>query len=278
MKKYISPASWFSLEYPNAWSEFEDAEDCFLFYNPERWSGNFRISAYRGGNNKYAADCIAYELKENKMAKRVKVGNYDCAYSVDGFQENGQEYQTHFWVTGTGELSVECSFTVAKGGDKAVAEAIIASLRIRQTNDKPWKEVIPVRVLEINEIDEAYDWAVSTIKKQLTKDFTSSAQDVASIQKVIDSGKFGPTQRNAWEAFGVAFGSILVNEMDGMDWVTVIDGRKEVAALRFEDSNIMVYPMDVVWTLVKDGQTVDLKKVYARIKSEVEQYIQNKED
>ena len=54
MKKYISPGSWFSLEYPDNWCEFEDSEDCFLFYNPDKWTGNFRISAYRGNSSAYA--------------------------------------------------------------------------------------------------------------------------------------------------------------------------------------------------------------------------------
>ena len=27
--KYISPGSWFSLEYPAGWNEFEDTEDSF---------------------------------------------------------------------------------------------------------------------------------------------------------------------------------------------------------------------------------------------------------
>ena len=45
--KYISPGGWFSLEYPATWSEFEDTEESFLFYNPNKWSGNFRISAYK---------------------------------------------------------------------------------------------------------------------------------------------------------------------------------------------------------------------------------------
>ena len=47
MMKYISPGSWFSLEYPSDWREFEDTEDSFLFYNPDKWMGNFRISAYQ---------------------------------------------------------------------------------------------------------------------------------------------------------------------------------------------------------------------------------------
>ena len=42
--KYISPGGWFSLEYPMGWHEFEDTEESFLFYNPDRWTGN---SAYR---------------------------------------------------------------------------------------------------------------------------------------------------------------------------------------------------------------------------------------
>ena len=48
MMKYISSGSWFSLEYPSDWREFEDTEDSFLFYNPDKWMGNFRISAYQG--------------------------------------------------------------------------------------------------------------------------------------------------------------------------------------------------------------------------------------
>ena len=232
MKKYISPGSWFSLEYPDNWCEFEDSEDCFLFYNPDKWTGNFRISAY---------------------------GSWDCAYSSESFQENGVWYTTHIWVTGRGEISVECSFTVAKGESPKAGEAIVASLKVRNASDKPVKEVIPVRILEINQINENYDWAVSTVKKQLTKDFTGTAADLENLQKVIDSGRFNPKQRQAWESFGTAFGVILVNEMDGMEWVTVIDGQKESPALRFRDSKVMVNPISLIWDKAKSGQPCDLK-------------------
>ena len=47
-KKYISPGAWFSMVYPADWNEFEDGEGSFLFYNPNEWTGNFRISAYKG--------------------------------------------------------------------------------------------------------------------------------------------------------------------------------------------------------------------------------------
>lgn len=270
MKKYISPGSCFSLEYPDNWCEFEDSEDCFLFYNPDKWTGNFRISAYRGNSSAYANECLEDELHQVRGAKKVKVGSWDCVYSSESFQENGVWYTTHIWVTGRGEISVECSFTVAKGEIPKAGEAIVASLKVRNVSDKPVKEVIPVRILEINQINENYDWAVSTVKKQLTKDFTGTAADLGNLQKVIDSGRFNPKQRQAWESFGTAFGVILVNEMDGMEWVTVIDGQKESPALRFRDSKVMVNPISLIWDKAKSGQPCDLKAEFERIKNEVE--------
>lgn len=270
MMKYISPGSWFSLEYPSDWREFEDTEDSFLFYNPDKWTGNFRISAYQGENRNYAQECIEYEMQHSRGVKLVKVGKWNCAYLTESFQENGVWYTSHIWVTGKDSISVECSFTVTKGESAKVAEQIIASLNVRGAGEKPWKEIIPVRVLEINAINEAYDWAVSTIKKQLTKDFTSSEADIESIQKVMDSGRFNKNQRSAWESFGFAFGAILVNEMDGMDWVTVIDGEKEYPALRFGQTNVTVNPARLIWDKVRNGQPCNLKAENERIRSEVE--------
>ena len=269
-RTYISPGSWFALTYPSGWCESEDAEDSFLFYNPDKWAGNFRISAYRGESRGYAKECMEDELAHIRGAKPVQVGNWKCVYWAESFQENGNWYTTHFWITGQGAVSVECSFTVVKGENIKVAEEIIASLRVRRDDEKSWKAVIPVRILEINGINEAYDWAVLTIKKQLTKDFTGCEADIDRIQQVMDSGRFKSEQRQAWESFGIAFGTILVNEMDGMDWVTVIDGKQEYPALRFADTEVMVYPTKLVWDDVRNVKTCNLKDEYLRILTEVE--------
>ena len=231
--KYISPGGWFSLEYPATWSEFEDSEGTFLFYNPNHWNGNFRISAFRDADKNYGRQCIAWELKNNPTSSAVKIGEWDCAYSAETFQEQGVWYTTHIWVTGKDDISFECSFTVAKGEKYISAEEIIRSLRMRKNNEP--KEVIPLRVLEIGEINAAFEWTSNTIKKTLTKDFTSQEQDIEKLQKLIDGGKIQVNQRNAWENIGLAFGSILENEMDGMTWVTVVDGQREYAALQFGD-------------------------------------------
>ena len=264
--KFISPGGWFSLECPAAWSEFEDTEESFLFYNPNKWGGNFRISAYKDAAKDYGRQCIAYELKNNPTSCAVKVGEWDCAYSAETFQEEGAWYTTHIWVTGKGDISFECSFTVAKGGERTSAEGIIRSLKVR--TGKEGQEIIPIRVLEIGEVNAAFEWVSTTVKKTLTKDFTSQEEDIEKLQKLVDGGKIQANQRTAWENLGLAFGTILENEMDGMTWVTVVDGSKEYAALQFAD--LLINPATLVWNKIKAKQPCDLNAEFARIKEEVE--------
>lgn len=271
-KKYISPGGWFSLEYPCQCNEFEDEEGSFLFYNPEKWDGNFRISAFKDSSANYAESCMADELRSNPAPSQVTVGDWKCIYSKESFLEKGESYDSHFWITGKGNVSIECSFTVKAGGSKGWAEAVIASLVIRPDDGRQPKEVIPIRVLEINKVNESYDWAVSTIKKKLKKDFTSSKEDIASLQKTIDGGEFNTDRMESWISFGIAFGTILVNEMDGMEWVTVVDGKNEFPALRFGDTKVMVHS-DFLWKKVQAGEKCNLQQEFERIRNEVEKVL-----
>ena len=264
--KYISPGGWFSLEYPAGWSEFEDSEETFLFYNPNQWNGNFRISAYKGESKDYASQCVAYELKNNPTSSPAQVGDWACAYSAETFQEGGAWYTTHIWVTGKKDICFECSFTVAKGSARHAAENIMRSLKVR--TGKEGKEIIPIRVLEIGEVNAAFEWVSTTVKKTLTKDFTSQEADIEKLQKLMEEGKIQVNQRTAWESIGLAFGTILENEMEGMTWVSVIDGSREYAALQFGD--LLFDPASLIWNKVKSKQSIDLKAEFVRIKEEVE--------
>ncbi|WP_321517690.1 DUF3805 domain-containing protein [uncultured Bacteroides sp.] len=270
-KKFISPGVWFSLIYPSSWNEFEDAEDSFLFYNPNKWTGNFRISAYRDDiNNEYGKESVDYELKENKNASQVKLGEMICAYSKEMFQEEGAYYVTHVWITGFDNVAFECTFTVPRGNSIEEAEEIISTLKTYPKGTLPVLEIIPIRVLEINAVNEAFEWTSNTIKKQLKKDFTSVEEDIAKIQQLIESGTFKPQQREVWESFGIAFGTILENQIDGMEWITVIKGKQEIPALRFKESELLIYPSQLVWNSVRSEQNCDLNAIFEDIKQKVE--------
>ncbi len=271
-KKFISPGAWFSLVYPQDWYEFEDTESSFLFYHPEKWTGNFRISAYKQDSHQadaayYAENTLREELGQNSSAAYVKIGAWNCAYSKETFQEEGVYYTSHIWITGVGNMVFECTFTVPKGGDITQAQEIIASLNARKDGVRYPREIIPIRVLEIGEVNTAFEWVSSTVKKLLKKDFTGMGEDIPKIQQLIDEQSFAADRRDVWQSLGLAFGTILTNEMDGMEWVTVIDGVQEYPALRFRDTDVMVYPQDLIWSQMKSGKTCDLKAESDRILS-----------
>lgn len=272
--KFISPGAWFSMIYPSNWNEFEDGEGSFLFYNPDKWTGNFRISAYKAEAK--SADAMTYgrqsvldELKDNSSASSIQIGGLECAYSKEMFQEEGEYYTTHLWVTGINDVAFECRFTVLKGGEVKEAEEVIASLEVRQNGVKYPAETIPIRLSEIYQVNEGYEWAVSTVKKLLKKDFQGVEEDLFKLQQVMDGGKIEKSQRDVWMAFGITLCTILGNEIDGFEWKTLMDGNREVPVLQYIQTGKLIDPMELVWKKVKAGERCDIVEEYKNVIEEI---------
>ena len=155
MKKFISPGSWFAFSYPDAWFEFSEEPDCFLFYNPEKWDGNFRISAYRDASPSFG-DTMMHQALKAPAARLTKVARWETIYSAESFTEQLVEYTTHRWTIGCGQTCVECSFTAPVDEHLGTVNAIIASLEILQPRDTFHNQYIPVRVSEVELIESCY--------------------------------------------------------------------------------------------------------------------------
>lgn len=267
-KKFISPQAWFSMFYPVDWNEFEDGEGTFLFYNPDVWTGNFRISAYKddsskaGRANNYGKEVIEQELRQNASASIVKVGELTCAYSQEMFEENETEYTHHVWVTGIDNVAFECSFTTPQGADVREAEFIIASLSVREDGIKYPAELIPIRISEICLVNEAYEWTVTLIKNELKKDFQGAEEDLPKIQQLIDAGAIGAKKKDEWLAIGITICVILLNEIEGLEWMTLIDGNREVPVLQYKENKKMIDPLRLAWSKIKAGETCNVEEAY----------------
>ena len=227
-KKFIAPGAWFSMTYPADWHEFEGGEESFLFYNSDDWDGNFRISAFRGERVNYGQDTVNEELKRSRRAQMVLVGELKCAYTCEAFKEDGEDYENHQWVTGIGDVAFEISFATTQGASIRKAQEVIASIELRYPGVKYRAELIPVRLMEIFQIDDAYDWVQSEIKKQLKRDFRGEETDIQNMQRIIDNGSLNPRKRDPWIALGITLCVILTNQVDGVEWRTLIEDRKSV--------------------------------------------------
>lgn len=261
-KKFISPGGWFAIVYPSDWSEFEDGEGSFLFYNPDVWTGNFRISAYRGKPG-YGREAVRQELKASGSASAVRVGGLECAYSKETFQEEGACYTSHLWVTGVGNTAVECSFTVPEGRSVKEAEEVIASLQVREEGRKYPAELISIRLSEIYQVNEGYEWVVSAVSRELKKEFQGTEADLEYLQQLVDSGRIGTKKKEEWLAVGIAVCVILANEVEGMEWATLVDGNREAPVLRYKEE--VIDPMKMAWSKVKAGEACNVIEEYKAV-------------
>ena len=266
-KKFISPQAWFSMTYPIDWNEFEDGEGTFLFFNPDVWTGNFRISAYKEeaskrGSANYGQEAVAQEFRQNDSASMVKVGPHNCAYSKEMFEDGDTYYTQHTWIIGIENMAFESSFTVPKGADVKEAEAVIASLAIRHDGQKYPAELIPIRLSEIALVDEGYEWTVNLVKSELAKDFQGVEDDLTNIQQLIDKGVIGAKKKDNWLAIGITICVILANEVEGMEWMTLIDGNREAPVLHYKETEKVIDPLRLVWSKIKAGETCNVEEAY----------------
>ena len=143
------------------------------------------------------------------------------------------------------------------------AEDVISTLEIRKEGEKYPAELIPIRLSEIYMINEGYEWAVSIVKQELKKDFQGVEEDLEKLQQVIDSGKIGAKKKDEWLAVGITVCTILANEIDGMEWQTLIDGNREAPVLQYKDR--IIDPMKLAWSKVKAGEPCNVIEAYKTV-------------
>ncbi len=233
MKKFISPGSWFAFSYPEEWFEFSEEPDCFLFYNPEKWDGNFRISAYRDASPAFGDKMMRDALKV-PGAKLVKVGRWETVYSAESFTEQLVEYVTHRWVIGCGQTCVECSFTAPMDSHLGVANASIASLEILQPHDTFHNQYIPVRVSEVELIESCYATIEELGMKLFKERFRDFDYNVRLLQKIASRPELTKQLRSdAGAVMGITLCALLTESIEGLEWNTFVNGKVEAPVLMY---------------------------------------------
>ncbi len=58
---------------------------------------------------------------------------------------------------------------------------------------------------------------------------------------------------------------IFANEVDGMEWRTLVDGNREAPILLNTSTGEWIDPMKLVWSKVKAGGKVNLLEIYSSL-------------
>ena len=270
MKKFISPGSWFAFDYPEEWFEFSEEADCFLFYNPEKWDGNFRISAYRDTSASFGDRMMRDALKVSG-AKLQKVGRWETVYSADSFTEQLVEYVTHRWTIGFGQTYLECSFTASVEEHLGIPNALIASLEILQPRATFHNQYIPVRVSEVELIESCYA-AVEELGMKLFKErFRDFDYSVRLLQKIAVRPEFTKQLgADAGAVMGITLCTLLTECIEGLEWNTFVNGKVEAPVLMY-GSTCVARPMLLFGKQGELLAEVEMADVVEEIKERIEE-------
>lgn len=66
-------------------------------------------------------------------------------------------------------------------------------------------------------------------------------------------------------AIGITLCVILTNEVDGMEWRTLVDGNREAPVLLNVATGALIDPMKLVWSKVKAGEPCNLAETYQNL-------------
>ena len=270
MKKFISPGSWFAFTYPTEWFEFSEEADCFLFYNPEQWDGNFRISAYRDASPSFGDTMMRQALKASG-ARLAKVGRWETIYSTEKFTEQLVEYVTHRWTIGCGQTSVECSFTAPSDGHLGIANALIASLEIMQPRETFHNQYIPVRVSEVDLIESCYATIEDLGMKLFKERFRDMDYNVRLLQKIAQRPELTKQLgSDAGAVMGITLCALLTESIEGLEWNTYVNGKVEAPVLMY-GTTCVARPMLLFGKQGELITEVEMTDVLDEIRSRIEE-------
>ena len=230
MKTFISPHSWFAFEYPDSWFEFEGEPGDFLFYDPDEWKGNFRIQAWRDKDKLYGRQCVAEELRK-KHTEEKQLGSWRVAQTKEHFTEEGEEYVNYYWLAGFENTCVECSFTIPAGSSPELGEKMVASLRINSLGVFFKDKLIPIRLAEMMEIDDAYIQMERVAKKACKTQFKDFQQSIEVLQKLVDEKELNQLGPDANVLLGMTVCALLAENVEGLEWNTYINNQEEKPVL-----------------------------------------------
>jgi len=108
------------------------------------------------------------------------------------------------------------------------------------------------------------------ILEHLGRPLARDTTDLTAMQELLDLGVLGPEQTIELQCLGIVFGLLLVEAVEGLDWVIVEDEIGRDPALCFSGTSLLVFPMTMLSKRVEEGEEVQVAALFVRICASLE--------
>lgn len=138
----------------------------------------------------------------------------------------------------------------------------------------PDQRIEPPTEKDIENIAMGVVHAGQVIEQALGEDIDGSRNDLALIQRVLDTGVVEREATYTLQALGLAFGRTFLNEFPDYDWWMVEDEHGRDPAIRYKETSLLVFPMTMISKRVEDGEHFDLNELFDGLAQQLAELIQ----
>lgn len=129
------------------------------------------------------------------------------------------------------------------------------------------------RLVTPNELDMDKVATLLAMCGQMALDFTGevldcSDSDLPRLQTVyhtlsnLDEIEYDQ-KRLALQSIGIALGQVIAKANTGFDWWVISDEQGRDPCLRYENSDLLVYPQTLISKRVENAESVNIKSLYS---------------
>ncbi len=91
--------------------------------------------------------------------------------------------------------------------------------------------------------------------------FQNAMEDLDLIQQGLDSGEI--TDTIDLQCLGVPFGQLFINFNEGFGWWTVEDELGRAPCIRYQETDLLLYPLTLISKRIEQGEKVDVRTLFS---------------
>ena len=94
------------------------------------------------------------------------------------------------------------------------------------------------------------------------------------INTILDNNWIKSDETYKLQCLGIALGDALEQEIEDLRWVIVVDGQHRDPALRWQETEILVYPQTMISKRIEQGENVDVYALFGDTWAAIDQAVE----
>ncbi len=124
------------------------------------------------------------------------------------------------------------------------------------------QKIEPPRDADVDQIARQLIAAEQIVERATSRKLSGSIADIEILQATLDGQHLSAEQTWELQCLGLAFGRVFLAEAADFDWAMVEDEYGRDPALRYRETDLLVFPLTMISKRVEDGEAPDLGDLF----------------